>query len=176
MLVGISAEYDGVAVSGVTYGGVPLSLVGTGSEGGTGWLKVWIYRLVNPTSGTANVVVSFSTAPAYGGVVGVATFTGVHQTTPLGTFATATGAGTPASVAVSSATGELVFDTLAVNDGGSKQPAVGGGQTQRWNVFPTSGSVWGAGSTEPGAATVTMSWTNTPDTWVIGAVPIRPSP
>jgi hypothetical protein len=169
MLVGISGENTSIAVSGVTYGGVSLSLVGTGLR--SNWMGVWIYQLVAPATGTANVVVSFSTAPAWGCIVSVVTFTAVDQTTPLGIFATDNNAGTPATVNVSSATGELVFDTLAVNGSGAN-PAVGGGQTQRWNLL--NGGVWGAGSTEPGAASVTMSWTLVSNEWVIGAVPIKP--
>ena len=169
MLVGISgARSSGtVAVSGVTYGGVALSLVGT--QAYAAYQKIWIYQLVAPATGTADVVVTFSTAPNGGAVVGVVTFTGVNQSTPLGTFVSAQGTSTTPSVNVSSATGELVFDTV-----NHYWPlTVGANQTQRWNTG--SGNIYGAGSTESGAATVTMSWTASgSDTWAIGAVPIKP--
>jgi len=168
MLVGISAQGTAPVVSGVTYGGVTLSLVG--SYGSGTWIAFWIYKLLAPVSQTANVVVSFSSSPNYGGVVSVMTFTGVDQNNPLGTFVSANGYGTTASVTVSSATDELVFDTMD----SPSSPTVGADQTQRWNLSGYGGQ-YGAGSTEPGAASVTMSWTIAEQSWVIGAVPIKPT-
>jgi hypothetical protein len=105
------------------------------------------------------------------------TFSGVHQTTPLGTFASAfsqASSGT-ASVNVSSAGNELVFDTVACAN--CSFLSTGSGQTQRWNytlpdgMFPSIG----AGSTEAGAASVTMSWgQGFPEPWAIGGVSIKP--
>ncbi len=172
MLVGISAYGSSLpVVSGVTYNGVALSLVGSQQQGN--YTKIWVYKLVAPDTGTHDAVVSFSTAPTEGCVVGVETFTGVDQTTPLGTFASASaGSGDTATVDVSSATGELVFDTLWTYS--ECTATVGAGQTQRWNT--TSSHTVGAGSTEPGASTVTMSWTLSSSIywWIIGAVPIKP--
>ena len=170
MLVGISGATTGpnLDVSGVTYGGVALSLVGTRAY--DQFQKVWIYQLVAPTTGTADVVVTFSRAPDGGGIVGVMTFTGVDQSVPLGAFASAIGDSITPSVDVSSACGELVFDT--VNHFWGPLTA-GADQTQRWSR--QSADINGGGSTEPGAATVTMSWTAYGEnTWAIGAVPIRP--
>jgi hypothetical protein len=172
MLVGISASSSGqdIAVSGVTYGGVSLSLVG--SRAYAVYQKIWIYQLVAPATGTADVVVTFSRAPAGGGIVGVMTFTGVDQSVPLGAFASATGSSSTPSVNVSSASGELVFDTVNHYWGPLTADA---SQTQRWST--SSADITGGGSTKPGAATTTMSWTATgSNTWAIGAVPIRPSP
>jgi hypothetical protein len=169
MLVGISGAVSSgtVAVSGVTYGGVALSLVGTAMA--ANYQKIWIYQLLAPATGTANVVVTFSSAPTGGSIVGVVTFTGVDQSVPLGTFAGASGTGTTASVSVSSASSELVFDTV-----NHYNPlTVDASQTQRWNTG--SGSIYGGGSTKAGAATVTMSWTANSNTWAIGAVPIKPA-
>jgi hypothetical protein len=171
MLVGISGASTGpnLDVSGVTYGGVALSLVGTRAY--AGYQKIWIYGLVAPATGTADVVVTFSIAPAGGAIVGVMTFTGVNQSVPLGTFASATGNSITPSVDVSSASGELVFDT--VNHFWGPLTA-GAGQTQRWSR--QSANITGGGSTEPGASTVTMSWTAfASNTWAIGAVPIKPA-
>ena len=166
MLVGISGQATNVAVSGVTYGGVALDPVGTYAY--STYLKIWIYKKVAPTTGTADVVVSFSTAPTGGGIVGVITFTGMDQSVPLGTFVGASaGTGSP-TVDVSSASGELVIDTAA----DWQSMTVGADQTQRWNVV--SNNIYGSGSTEPGAGTVTMSWTTVTSEWSIGAVPIKP--
>jgi len=178
MLVGISARRlsDPVGfpvVSGVTYNGVPLSTVGTYQNLNASFSPsaIWIYSLVAPATGTYDVVVSFSTLPTtWGAVVGVMTFTGVDPNTPLGTFASARGtSSTTATVDVTSATNELVFDTVA----GNNAFTVGAGQTQRWNARYSTYE-YGAGSTEPGASTVTMSWTMASSYWVIGAVSIKP--
>jgi hypothetical protein len=138
--------------------------------------RVEIWSLVPPPTGTYDVVITFSAQLTRSATAGVMTFTGVHQTTPLGTFASAkapTDPG-PATVNVSSAANELVFDTVACESCTSL--TVGSGQTQRWNLVVENGQTRGAGSTEPGAATVTMSWTlGTADHWAIGAVPIKPS-
>jgi hypothetical protein len=179
MLVGISAtQYtaSAPAISTVTYNGVALSFVGTLNGGGSYGETVWIYQLVAPATGTFNVVASFSTAPSNGAVVAAVTFTGVNQSTPLGTFASAAGiSGTTASVNASSASGELVFDTIAY--WGCNSVTVGAGQTQQWNVnYCVPGHITGAGSTKPGAASVTMSWTlQYSSSWTIGAVPIKPA-
>jgi hypothetical protein len=173
MLVGVSFNNDNLeTVTGITYNSVPLTLVGTATNSDDARIEIW--RLIAPDTGTYDVVVTFSADLLQEGFAGVVTFTGVDQTTPLGTFASAAADGITATVDVSSATGELVFDTVATEYPSSI--SVGAGQTERWNIVLTSSI--GAGSTEPGAGTVTMSWTleAAGDHWAIGAVPIKPAP
>ena len=169
MLVGISQKNK--AVTGVTYDGTPLSLVGevlTNSNA-----KVHLYSLLNPPSGTANVVVSLNANPDKGIVVGVTTFTEVHQSSPLGTFNGAQNSSSTPSVNISSAVGELVFDVISVRS--SSSLTVGSGQTQRWNTN-TGSEIWGGGSTKSGAGTTTMSWTPSGSVdWAIGGVSIQPA-
>ena len=76
MLVGISQKNKNV--TSVTYGGTPLTLVGENVNGTNG--RMHMYKLLNPPSGTANVVVNLDANPDKGIVVGVTTFTGVDQT------------------------------------------------------------------------------------------------
>ena len=113
MLVAISVNVnDDERVTTVTYGGTPLTKVGERNNDNDA--MVYIYSLVAPNPGTANVVINFTSALNYGALAGVMTFTGVHQSTPLGTFASAIGNdSTPASVDISSAPGELVFGVAA---------------------------------------------------------------
>jgi len=179
MLVGISFVNDELeTVSSVTYNGAALTSVGTVDNSDDARVEIW--RLIAPPSGTYDVVITFSAPLARAAVAGVMTFTGVHQTTPLGTFASAslscTAPCADPSVNVTSAVNELVFDTVACETCTSF--TVGAGQTQGWNLATLDGPrpSPGAGSTEPGAATVTMSWTpGTDDHWAIGAVSIKPS-
>jgi hypothetical protein len=179
MLVGISMVNDELeTVTSVTYNGVALTKVGEQNSSDDGRMEIW--RLIAPPTGTYNVVITFSAPLRRAAVAGVMTFTGVHQTTPLGTFASdfrqAPLITDPPTVNVTSAANELVFDTVACETCTSH--TVGAGQTQRWNLIETSGypQSLGAGSTEPGAATVTMSWTQgTADHWAIGGVSIKPA-
>ena len=174
MLVGVSMDATGApAVSSVTYGVQNLSLVGT-QTGGANPVRVEIWSLVNPAAGPANVVVNLS-KNADGVSVGVTTFTGVNQISPLGTFASAFGTSASPSVNVTSATGELVYDVVVGKDATSltQDPS----QIELWELANGGGDQRGASSTEAGAATVTMSWTKTTwatAEWAIGAVSIKP--
>lgn len=184
LIVGISIDQTSTVtvISTVTYGGVAMTNVGnTTSTADVMRISGWV--LVNPPSGTANVVVTPVGGNTVDFVAGATSYFGVHQTVPLGTGVETTGgSGTP-TVNVASATNDLVVDSVSV--GGAllgNSVSVGAGQTQRFNVNTgtiLSTGMIGAGSTEPGAATVTMSWTqngllNGP--WAIGAVAMRPAP
>ena len=96
-----------------------------------------IYRLLNPPSGQlGTVTVTFSGSVTNGIVAGVANFTGVDQTTPLGT---PDGVGTDAqddapSVTLTGLTGnELVFDNVFMGASDNTQTlTLGSGQAQLW--------------------------------------------
>lgn len=170
MLVGISQKNR--LVTSVTYGGTPLTLVG--EELANGSAKVHIYSLLNPPSGTANVVVNLSANPDKGIVVGVATYTGVNQVEPFGVFASATGNSNASSVTLASAPGELVFDIISYRNASCSANA---GQNVVYNI-DSGGEMTGGVSTKPGAASVTMGWTNSPNAqqWAAAAVGLRPAP
>ena len=168
LLVGVSWSGAGTAqtISSATFGGTTLTSVGNESGNDP---RVAIYYLLAPAaSTTANVVVTFS--GLVNAVAGALTFAGVNQTTPLGTFAGATGTSTAPSVNATTVANDLVFDR-------SRRDATltaGAGQTSRWNVLQGS---QGSASTETATTTsTTMSWTaGASGTWAIGAVPIKPS-
>jgi uncharacterized repeat protein (TIGR01451 family) len=110
-------------------------------------------------------------------VVGAASFFGVDATTPHGAFVSNEASTNLATLTVPSAAGELVMDCMAVQ-GNAATAVVGPGQTALWNDFSRSvgGAVVGAASTEPGAASVTMTWNlSSADYWVIGAVSLKPA-
>jgi hypothetical protein len=173
MLVGLSVSAVSPPSVTATYGGQTLSLVGSRFEGGDG---VFIYRLINPPSGTHTVHIDYSSSPGWGSVVGVVTFTGVDQTNPLGGFVSAYADTQYPTVNVSSAAGELVFDTF-MEAWAPRSAWAGSNQTQRWMNNDGGGGWAGGGSTEPGAGSVTMSWTlNYHSPSVIGAVSIKAAP
>ncbi len=173
MLVGVSLSLDEGTeqVSSVTYNGTSLSLVGTEVNGGA---RVEIWSMVAPDMGTHNVDVTISGSP-FGATAGVMTFTGVDQTTPLGTFASTNGEASSGSVNVSSASGELVFGAVAVASSSNYDLSPGAGQTEKWDIFQFETN--GGGSTEAGAATVATSWSwGDTKKYAIGGVSIKPTP
>ena len=175
LLVGVSIN-SGTTVSGITFGAQALTLVGA-QNGQATQTRVEIWRLIAPNSGSATVTVTMSAAAVFGG--GATSFADVDQGTPLGTFASAGNNTTTPSITLASAAGELVFDTVGAR-GDATTLTVGAGQTQQWNYATgsTPNDVIGGGSTEPGAASVTMSWTEgsaVGRSWAIGAVPIKPA-
>lgn len=152
-------------VSSITYpAGTNLTVIGSGITNGFNRVEQW--RLIAPATG-ANTVLVTITSVVEALTAGAVSATAAHQTTPVGTQATASGTSTDPSVAVAAATNDLVVDAVQT---GALTLTVGAGQTQRWNNVTNSG----AGSTKPGAATVTMSW-STPlsDDWVIAGVAIK---
>src|SRR5204863_1910758 len=125
---------------------------------GGGQNRVDIWQLLSPAVGSANVVITLSKAKNV--AAGAVSFFGVDQTTPTGAQATATGSSMTASVTVASAAGEVVLNAVSAN-GDAVSLTAAAGQTQRYNTGTgtAGGNVRAAGSTKPGAATVTSSWT-----------------
>lgn len=119
-------------------------------------VRASIWGLANPASGAQTVAVTFGQDSNYG-VVGAITVTGGDTSDVFSGSASNSGTDTTATVDVVSASDELVMDTLALFSAATA--SVGASQTQRWNAKHASSNTRGCGSTEAGAATVTMSWT-----------------
>jgi uncharacterized repeat protein (TIGR01451 family) len=183
LLVGISMNISGVTgatVTGVTYGGTALTSVGSQNDAAPS-RRVEIWSLPAPASGATNSIVITVSLPAAGTVglsAGATTFTGVDQTTPLGTFVSANGAaGTFSQLDVPSVVNGMVLDTLAI--GGNRTVTVPGPQASQWNLS-TGGlgtDVRGTGSTRTGAPSVPVSesFTGGTSNWSLGAISINPS-
>jgi hypothetical protein len=175
MLVGVGIYRDESSnrhISAITYAGQSLTKYAERNNT-DGTVRTEIWYLVNPPSGTANVVINTSGSSARL-ITGIATFVGVDQTSPLGTAQTfGANSGNP-TVTVTSETGGLVFDVTARDNNGSWTP--GAGQFERWDLSNGS-DLTGAGSTEAGLASVVMSWTSDDNSQQISqaAVPIRPA-
>lgn len=148
-------------ITGVTYNGVALTKAVDfdNSVGGSDRINVEIWYLVNPASGSNNVVVS-----TYGAVqslvYGAIVLSGVSTASPIdavGTGATAS-SNSPSSTVTTTAANSLVIDSV-MGDGAGLVLTVDGSQTQRWNT--TSSSRTGVGSTEAAASAgaVSMDWT-----------------
>jgi hypothetical protein len=161
------------SATSVSYNGAALTFAGA-STNGTVRSELWY--LVAPTSGVHNVVV---TAPNADAVTATSmSFTGVDQTTPLGSTVSAIGTGTTTSVSTTSAVGEPLFDVVGAV--GTTPPTVAGA-TQ--TVSQTNTTATGldqvviGSSTAPGAdaTSITMSWTIPSADWAQIAVPIKAS-
>ena len=152
-------------VDGVTYDGQAMTLV---KDKVSSKIRATLWRLNDPASGTKTVAVTLG-GTATGAMGGAITFFDVGTADPIGTPVENSGSGTAATVDASSAAGEIVVDCI-----GSVAPlTVGPDQTEQWTEANGFGT--GAGSTEPGDTTVTMSWTvGSGQVWAIVAVSIRP--
>ena len=122
LVVGVTNRDGNKTVTGVTYGGTPLTRIGfRNGHGNANRVEIW--SLAAPSPGTANVVVSLSgSVDVVGGAI---SFSGVNQTTPFGTFVSAQGTSASPSVTASSAAGQAVLDSYEANDGpdGDAEPA-----------------------------------------------------
>jgi hypothetical protein len=173
MLVGISHTKDDPTINSVTYGGVALTALGTAQASD---FRTRIYSLIAPASGTANVVVTFSARPSKGAIVTVSTYSGVNQTTPLGTLAAASGDSATPSVAVTSVSGDLVHDVLTTETGSGTITA-GAGQTLNGTAPADVEIVRNRSSRETATGTTTtMSYSMTAKKWSISGVAIKRSP
>lgn len=176
LIVGASwANGSSVTVTGVTYDSVAMTLIDEESnlDSFGSPLGASLWGLIGPNTGTHDVSITFDSGGPAPALCGASSWTGVHQTTPLGTAAKATGDGTTPTVNVTSAANEVVVDVMV---GYLSSGTPGTGQTADWNL--DSLSVTGAGSHEAGAGTVTMSWTiggGFTDNWRIVAVPLKPA-
>jgi hypothetical protein len=174
IVVGVSM-YDAVAsasITGVTYGGTPMGLLGTRQDANA-WSEVYLFGLAvgNRAAGNYNVVVSGSTGIDQV-VFGVSAFSGVNQSTPAGAFASATASSATASVTVSSGAGDLVVDILAQDVGTS---ALGVSQAQNWRQEDATDRTDGVSSHKTAAGTTTtISYTESlSSSWALGAVALR---
>jgi len=165
-------------VTGCTYNGVALTKLGVID---TITMNAQIWRMIAPPTGAHDLTVTTSANRRF--ILHAVSFTGVHQTTPDGTPVTGSGTGAGGihpSVVVSSAAGEVVLDGAALrNDDNTSTLTADAGQTDRGNLANSNGTnsgIRGACSTEPGAASTTMSWTaDGTDAWAQIAVAIKPT-
>ncbi|MCW4044301.1 MAG: hypothetical protein NWE94_02140, partial [Candidatus Bathyarchaeota archaeon] len=108
-----SATDTPATVSSITYGGVALTQVTTALYSSSNpQVRTYVFRLVNPQSGTQPIAVTFSSPTLY--VCGATTYANVDPNAPIQTSATATGSSSAPSVEVSATgTGRAVFGHVA---------------------------------------------------------------
>lgn len=152
------------AVSGATYGGVSLTRLATAVTSGSTLpdRQIEVYTLVAPTSGTANVQVSFSTLPAGQAPCESISFANVNQTTPTGTRGTATTtSATTLTATATCTTTDLILAAAGIKD--TATPSVGGsGSTLLYTRAIAGTNTQNIGSTKAGGTSVdsTFNWTS----------------
>ncbi|MGA2788607.1 MAG: SdrD B-like domain-containing protein, partial [Verrucomicrobiota bacterium] len=168
MLVGLSysatnfSAKTSIVATNITYGGLALSQVVFTNYTSTNRPRSEIWMLVNPPSGTANLLVQLTGASPTNLNVGIITFSNVNQTTPIGNSTHNIGRSSRNSPYIStntitSNTNSLVLAVLTTSTGANTITEASG-QTERWNTNTTN--IRAVGSTKPGTNTVTTSWTN----------------
>lgn len=157
-----------VAPSSVKWGGSGgTTMTQKGSTLNVGANGKWsCYELIAPTAQTSTVYVTWGSAQDERWILAIS-FTGVDQTTPTRTMATATGTGGvpnfTMTVNATSVSGDLVVDGAAFLNGGADSAtlATNGSQTSRQEVEGAALVYEGAGEstlTASGSST-TMAWT-----------------
>lgn len=143
MLVGVTTLNRDV--TSVTYGGNSLTFVGSRSNNTSSRGRLFIYRLIAPPSGTANVVVNFNNSISSGATVGVVTYSGVNQSNPLNTFTSGQGSSSnPTLNNIPSGENQIVFSILSSRDRNITD--VGSGQTFLWNLATGSSNGYNRGA------------------------------
>jgi hypothetical protein len=170
-------------MASVTYGGIALTKLMTTLTLGGAASKLELWYLSNPAIGS-NTLAWSKTNNNHHALMAIS-YTGVDINNPIGNNGSQTlnASGDP-SLNITSGDGEMVLDFVGSNDGGwGLGPAThspGAGQTERFDFQVDAGT--GnyrhiAGSEEPGAASVTMSYAVVPDTDLgYFAQAIKPAP
>jgi hypothetical protein len=176
LLVGVSwAPYELEAITSMKYGTTDMILVPSSYVLNSNRTAVAMYYIVNPVPGPLDIVATFNDPVQEGIVMGAVTYTGVNQTTPLGTAKNSTGTSTLAALSgISSGADELVFGVE-----GNRDDVIAiavNGENKIWEDYQGSRSD-GIGFTKTGSASVTSSFTlSTSMEWAMTAVSIKPRP
>lgn len=172
LVVGVLFRSSTLTITGVTHNGNALTLVSGSLISGSG-LTLALYCILNPDA-SGDVVISLSGST---NCIGIAnSYTGVHQSTPLGTAVTngVITTGSTTTINLSSASGELCVDIFGNRN--ADTPSITGGQTARGSVDSAS-QMNAAMSEEAGAVSVDMSWGMATSGIAKGqvGVPLKPS-
>ena len=181
--LGLNCGVAGViSTISVVYAGVACSMLGSATNAASAGLqpvRTEIWYLIAPPTGTANAVVTFSGGNATPIEMVTTSWTGVHQTVPFGTIATATGTNNTPTVAVGTVSGDVVIDSTGQNPDNSAIVAFTGSFPQ--TTIPTTqgagGFYFGASYQTAVGVSTTQTWTSASaaanHAWAICAVGIK---
>jgi hypothetical protein len=163
--------YPSAYSSTPSYNSVNLTQVVGDISDGSGGDHIQLWKLINPASGSH----SFSAGTTVNDIV-LISFSGVHQTTSLGTAQTVqqtTGHATPITVNVSSASNEMVFDAATISNNCTRTMVAHTGRVQ---VANDGNDEYVVASYQPGIATTVCDWTiSTNQQWAHIAIAVKPA-
>ncbi|MHB8547141.1 MAG: LamG-like jellyroll fold domain-containing protein, partial [Nitrosotalea sp.] len=170
----VAIETNGTSVASVTYGAQSLSKIRSSND--LNRINTEIWGVVNPTSGTGDVIVDFSPHTAIA-VVGAYNILGVDQTNPIPTTVSGTsgvGGGSPSVFITNQYATSIVIDSAGKQIQTISTTAP---QSQTWNL--QSGGVTGGSSTILPNISVSNHFIWTPGasigSWVEAAVEVKAS-
>lgn len=131
LLLHVSCNASGTSTTGVTYNGVAMTRSTYTAYGTDSEVSNWY--LANPAGGANTVLATFAVAPI-GTICGGVSLNGVHQATPLDGVASATGAGSPTSVSITTSGDNAWIVDFVGDDTGTTTFSETGSQVRRWRV------------------------------------------
>jgi hypothetical protein len=148
----------GESLDSVTYNTAPMTRIAVGTF-------VDVYYLLDPPTGSKQIVATWSGSGMKGAIGGATSFTNVDPDHPFLAEVSASGSTSPAASSFGNLPTALIFDALGMNTvPGVATATPASGQTALWNTnagtAPDSTRTVGAASTPiPITDAVTMSWT-----------------
>lgn len=149
-------------VSGITYNGIPLSqieLIDFPKNAENRFMTV--YGLLNPASGTNDVVITLSTGNT-NGLIGISSYNGTSGLRSSAKIALTRSGPGYTRLDVPSALCDMVVDFLAIQISGSRAPR--SPQTQRWMYPPTPNNYIGSSDRIGEGGNTPMIWDMVPAT------------
>jgi hypothetical protein len=154
LLCGVSGNDAGGSTVTVAYNGASMASIGFAQM--TGIYHVEVFALTAPATGANTVSVNSNQTSDY--VVGCISFTGVDQTTPLGTVVTENHTNTTLSSEIAIPTGGM-----GASFGFDREPGNCGAHTssntERYDLCDAGSNIGGFGSTSSSPGSVSMVWT-----------------
>ena len=181
LVCGYAVQDDtAVTISTMTHNSVSMTAVTSSKVIATSANRtVELFYLANPSSGSAYNAVFTFTNTINTIIGGCSSFSGVHQSIPLGTAVTNNTTGTSSAVTATSAADEIVIDfQVTSSDLTARSFTQAAGQTSNWKQYDvTNVNCSGGSSREAGAATVAMgwSWSGGAEYQALSAVSIKPA-
>ncbi|MEA2329270.1 MAG: large repetitive protein, partial [Thermoanaerobaculia bacterium] len=177
IVVGVSINLAGgtvptnVNVTGVTYGGNPMTFLGGTTRTTTVRAELW--GLAAPASGANTIAVSVlnSGTRALSVTAGAQSFSNVDQIVSTGTAIGANGSSTVATVTTTNTPYDYVVDVVGF--AGNTALTTGLSQDIRWNTNTTGPNFASGGSGARGYTNIAMGWTTTSANWAIEAIPLK---
>jgi MYXO-CTERM domain-containing protein len=180
LLVGVTTARSDAAVTEVSFRGIAgIRILALPITQGGRSCRTELWRIVDPPSGNGQVAVSLSATTAMG--MGMVSYTGVDQDSPIGGLTSAAGTTSPARVSVSAGSARPIVGVACL--GGAWPMLMGpdalaaSGETNLWDFTETN--VVGLGNHQelPAAGSTSISWNIIfPDPFSWGAIGVSITP